>query len=251
MISAVLIVKNEAENIKACLSALMKVVDEVIVVDHESEDDTKAIATALGAKVFNKKWEGYAAGKNFGNEQAMHPWILSIDADEVLSDELITTLQHLDLSDQQNVYALDRANHFAGVWVKHCGWYPDWKVRLFPKNKANWEGDFVHERLRFTEKMEAIKLTGKLIHYSYKTDKDHFKRMERYSQLAAEQLIEQGKSPSWLKQQLSPVFRFLRTYILKRGFLDGALGWKLSVRNAKLMRLKFRKYNALKKQQDS
>ena len=251
MISAVLIVKNEAQKIEACLTALNQVVDEIIVVDHGSEDATRSISEKLGARVFEKEWEGYASGKNYGNKQATQPWILSIDADEVLSDELINTLKTVELTDDKKVFALDRANHFAGVWVKHCGWYPDWKVRLFPRNKANWEGDFVHERLRFLEKMTAEKLPGKLLHYSYDSDEDHFERMDRYAQLAAEKLIDAGKNPGWLKQQISPLWRVFKTYIIKKGFLDGALGWKLSRRTATLMRWKFRKFRELKNRQQS
>jgi len=248
MISGVLIVKNEAENIPACFAALNQVVDEIIVVDHESEDDTKQVAQKLGAKVFNRKWEGYAAGKNFGNEQTTFDWILSIDADEILSEELIRTIQELKLSDKNDVYGLDRANYFGDTWVKHCGWYPDWKIRLFHKEIAKWEGDYVHERLRFSEKVNRTRLKGKLRHNSYKTDQDHLDRIERYAKLAAEQLINNGKSPSWLKKKIGPGFRFFRTYILKKGFLDGHLGWQISKRNAYMIRRKYELFETLKKE---
>lgn len=247
MISAVLIVKNEAENLPACFVALQKVVNEIIVVDHESEDNTKKIALEYGAKVYGRKWEGYAAGKNFGNQQATNDWILSIDADEILTPELINTIQKLKLTNNEEVYAFDRANYFGDTWVKHCGWYPDWKVRLFHKEIACWEGDYVHEQLRFSEKVDRVRLSGKLRHNSYKTDQDHFDRIERYARLGAEQLVNKGKTPSWLKEKLSPGFRFFRTYILKKGFLDGKLGWQISKRNAHMIRRKFELYHQLKK----
>ncbi len=247
MISAVLIVKNEAKNLPACLQALQKVVDEIIVVDHESDDDTKKVALKFNAKVFNRKWEGYAAGKNFGNQQASHDWILSIDADEIVSSELINTIRSLKFTNNNEVFAFDRANYFGDTWVKHCGWYPDWKVRIFHKSMAKWEGDFVHEKLRFLDKMTHTKLEGKLRHNSYKTEKDHLERIERYAKLGAEQLINKRKSPSWLKQKLSPGFRFFRTYILKKGFLDGKLGWDISKRNAYMIRRKYELYSDLLK----
>lgn len=247
MISAVLIVKNEAENITACLKAAAQCVDEIIVVDHHSEDETVALCEAEGAKVFAKEWTGYADGKNFGNQKASGDWILSLDADEVLSDQLIANIKALKLAEANKVYGLDRANYFGDKWVRFCGWYPDWKVRLFHKDAALWEGDFVHERLRFTTEVIGERLKGKLFHYSYDDAADHWRRIEKYAQLGAEKLIASGKQPSSIKQKLSPVFRFLRTYLLKLGFLDGRLGWQISKRNAAMIRLKYAIYNRLRK----
>ena len=240
MISAVLIVKNEAERISECLQAAAQVADELIVVDHHSEDDTVALAKAAGAQVHIKTWEGYAAGKNFGNENAKHPWILSLDADEILSESLIESIKALKLTDPSKVYALDRANYFGDKWVRFCGWYPDWKVRLFHRDMASWEGDFVHERLRFAEKVQPDQLIGKLLHYSYRDESDHWQRIERYAQLGAEKILASGKNPSWLKQSLSPAMRFIRTYFFKLGFLDGRMGWLISKRNAQMVSLKYK-----------
>jgi len=250
MISGVLIVKNEAENLPACLEALQQVAQEIIVVDHESTDDTKAIASKFGAKIYEKKWEGYAAGKNFGNQKASNNWILSIDADEVITKELATSILNLKLENKHKVYALDRANYYGEKLVKYC-WSPDWKTRLFHKEAAHWQGNFVHETLKLDKSVQEVRLKGKLKHYSYANAEDHFKRIERYAKLSAEEMISKGKQVSWLKKRLSPSFRFIKTYFLKKGFLDGALGWEMSKRNAYLVRRKYEWFETMKNEKST
>jgi len=243
-LSAVIITHNESQNIARCLAALKKVTDDIVVVDAFSDDETVLICEKNGARVIQRKWEGYAKNKNYANDQAKHDWILSIDADEVLSDELILNIQQLQLQPHQ-VYELDRINNFCGQWIKHSGWYPDWKVRIFNRNEVYWVGAFVHERLKYTANLKTQQLKGKLFHYSYKTLADHKQRIERYSQLAAEEMHSKGKQASFLKLYLSPVSRFLKTLILKRAFLDGKNGWIISRRNALLVYLKYKKLQAL------
>ena len=238
-ISAVVITKNEASNIEPCVVALLKVADEVLIVDSKSEDETVEIAKDLGAKVIEVNWKGYSATKNLGNELAKHDWILSIDADEVLSDELINNINLLKL-DHGKIYSLDRLTNFCGQWIKHSGWYPEWKVRLFNKKFTHWEGKFVHEKLTHSKSVQTEKIEGKLFHYSYKTKADHWRRIEKYAKLSAEEMKSKGKQSNFIKLWISPIVRFLKTYFLKLGFLDGRNGWLISVRNAKLVRLKYR-----------
>jgi len=245
-ITAVIITKNEAHNIAKCLSALQSVTDDMLVVDSFSTDKTKAIAEENGARVIQKEWEGYAKAKNYANSKAYHDWILSVDADEVLSNELIKTIQKLRVA-SGTVYALDRINNFCGQWIKHSGWYPDWKVRLFNRNEVYWVGAYVHEKLKYPSNYEVKKLSGKLYHYSYATLEDHKKRIETYSQLAAEDMLASGKEASFIKMYLSPVGRFLKTLFLKMAFLDGKNGWIISSRNAWLVYLKYRKLGVLLK----
>jgi len=239
-ISAVIITKNEAHNIAKCLSALKPVVDDILVVDSFSTDNTKAIAEENGARVIQKEWEGYAKAKNFANSKAYHDWILSVDADEILSNELIQQLQTISLT-AGTVYALDRINNFCGQWIKHSGWYPDWKIRLFDRNEVYWVGAYVHEKLKHPANYAVKKLSGKLYHYSYSSLEDHKKRIETYSQLAAEDMYANGKKASFIKMYLSPVSRFFKTLLLKRAFLDGKNGWIISKRNALLVYLKYKK----------
>ena len=238
-ISAVVITYNEESNIESCVTALQKVAAEVLIVDSNSTDKTRAIAKKLGATVVETKWQGYAATKNFGNSVATNDWILSIDSDEVLSEELIESIKTLTL-DEQKVYALDRLTNYCGQWIKHSGWYPEWKVRLFHRSHTQWEGEFVHEQLVHSQSLLVQKVKGKLFHYSYKTLDDHWRRIENYARLSALEMQSKGKQSSFVKLWISPAIRFLKTYFLKMGFLDGKNGWIISIRNAKLVHLKYR-----------
>ena len=243
-ISAVIITKNESENIARCIQAAAKAVEEVIVVDSMSKDDTAEIARQSGARVIQKEWLGYAQTKNFANGLAINNWILSIDADEVLSDELIESIKNIELQ-PSTVYALDRINNYCGQWIKHSGWYPDWKKRLFDRRHVYWVGDYVHEKIKHPSDFKIVELTGLLEHYSYKTQEEHWERIERYTQLAAEEMHAKGTKSYLTKIWISPLFRFFRTYVLKMGFLDGKNGYLISKRNAILVHKKYQKLRSL------
>ncbi len=237
-ISAVVITRNEERNIARCLEALSQVCADIVVVDAFSTDRTPDICRRFGVRLFQKDWENYSANKNFGNEQARCDWVLSVDADEVLSPELIATLQSLK-PQPGCVYALDRLNNYCGVWVRHSGWYPNWKVRLFERRRVRWVGAYVHERLERPPGTRVVKLHGKLWHYTYATPAEHDARIEHYARLSALQLYERGCRPGFWKRQLAPAARFLRTFLWKRGFLDGRVGWLLSSKNARLLRRRY------------
>lgn len=246
-ISAVIITHNESENIAKCLQALQQVADEIVVVDAFSDDDTVALCTDVGAKVIQRKWEGYSAAKNYGNEVAKNDWILSIDADEVLSPELMSTISRLRLQ-KGEVYALDRINYFCGQWIKHCGWYPDWKIRLFHRKEVQWEGDFVHERINVPSSIVTKKLKGYLHHYSYQSIEDHLARIEKYSDLAAQELFGANKHPGKLRVLLSPPIRFWKVFLFKLGFLDGRNGYIISKNDSHFVKRKYQKLEALYQQ---
>ena len=192
-ISAVIITKNEAANIQRCIGALQQVVSEILIVDSYSTDQTVTIAEEMGVKVIQKEWKGYGPNKNFGNRLATYDWILSIDADEVLSAELIQTLQNLVL-DQRQVYAVNRLVNYAGHWVYYSGWHPDWKIRLFHKSAVQWDEEaLVHEQLIIPTTKTVTPLEGVLYHYSYKSKADHWNRIEQYANLAC--LLYTSPSP--------------------------------------------------------
>ncbi len=237
-LSAVVITYNEAENIEACVSALCRVAQEVLVVDSQSTDQTQEIARKAGAKVLETEWQGYSKTKNFANQQASFDWILSIDADEVLSEELILSLLNL-VPDPKKVYALDRLTNYCGQWIRHSGWYPEWKIRLFNRKISHWEGAFVHEKLQHQKAVTTERLHGKLFHYSYKTSEDHLQRIRKYARLSAMELQAKGKKSNFLKRWISPSIRFLKTLLFKKAFLDGKNGWIISKRNAYLVHLKY------------
>jgi len=227
-ISSVIITLNEEFHIERCLKSLIGVVDEVIIVDSGSIDNTQKIAESYSFVKFVKKdWEGYSKTKNYGNELVKFDWILSIDADEALSSELQQSI--LELKNKKNqelcVYEFNRITNYCGQWIRYAGWYPDKKQRLFPKNYAKWQGDFVHEILVFQIPVRFLK--GDLLHYSYQNFIQHKEKTLKYAHLHAQQLSIQGKKFNYFKQYFSSFFVFFKMYFLKLGFLEGKLGWKL------------------------
>jgi len=238
-ITAVIISHNVAGTIGGCLAALRQVADEVLVLDSFSDDGTADICQKTGAKLVSQEWLGYSATKNLVNSMARNDWILSIDADEILSEELISSIKNLVPREGQ-VYALDRLTNYCGKWIRHCGWYPDWKVRLFNRNDVRWQGDFVHETLAVPPGFKTVKLAGKLLHFSYRDADDHLRRLEKYARLSAQEQFGQGKKASFAKLWLAPAARFVRTFFIKNGFLDGREGWVISRRSANMVRLRYR-----------
>lgn len=245
-ISAVIITYNESINIARCINSIKTVVDEIIISDSNSTDDTTIIAQQLGAKVIVKGFDGYGKTKNFANNTATHNWILSIDADEALDDELAKSiLKYKNKLNQNTVYEFKRLNNYCGTWIKHGGWYPDKKTRLFNKSNVNWNLAEVHETLDVPANFNIVLLPGKLLHYSYLTVESHLAKIEKYSTRGAEELFKKGKKTSWVKLYLSPTFRFIRDYLIKLGFLDGAYGFLIAKLTAKEVYLKYQKLKVL------
>jgi len=186
-ISAVIITQNESRNIGRCLVSLKDIADEVVVVDSGSTDDTESICREMGATFQHHDWEGYSGQKNYAETLATGEWILSIDADEALSDELRESLLLLKTSKAaaDTVYSFCRLTNYCGTWIKHCGWYPDEKIRLWRKGICEWDG-VVHEELKFHTPVKRQHLNGDLLHYSYYSVEEHAARQVRYATLAAE-----------------------------------------------------------------
>lgn len=224
-ITAVIITKNEERNIGRCLDSLVGVVDQMLVVDSGSTDETTKICKEKGADVYTRTWQGYSDQKNWGNEQASHDWILSIDADEALSVELKESILAAKSVDRSN-YSMARLANYCGQWIHHSGWYPDKKFRLFDRRETKWRGD-IHETLN-SEGNEPKLLHGDLLHYSYYSVEEHAAQANRFSSIAARSMYVNGKQPSLINVLFNPFFRFFKFYFLKRGFLDGFAGFTIS-----------------------
>ncbi len=229
MLSAVIITHNEEQNIGRCLESIKPIADEILVVDSGSTDNTQHICDSYGVRFIHHDWEGFAGQKNFADNLALGDWILSIDADEELSDELKTSLLSMKQKgfDNTTIYSFKRLNNYCGQWIKHGGWYPDSKQRLFPRASAHWEGT-VHETLIATNHMKQETLHGKLLHYTYNSFAELLDRQQHYATLAAEKIRDQGRSYSQLTVVLHPRWTFFRNYFLKLGFLDGRAGYTLA-----------------------
>jgi len=222
-ISATVITLNEQRHIRQCLESLRGIADETIVVDSGSQDATLRIAAELGAKTFVHEWTSYSEQKNFATSLANHDWILSIDADECLSSALRESiLMTKERPTQAVAFKFPRKAFYLGRWIEHSGWYPDYKVRLFLKAKARWEGQFVHESLQVDG--VVAQLPGDLLHYSCESITEHLRTLDRYTTLAANDLWERRKRTSRTQLLGSAFAAFTKTYGLKQGFRDGMQG---------------------------
>jgi len=222
-ITATVITLNEEHNIAAALESLTWA-DEIIVVDSESTDRTVEIARSFTDRVLVRPWPGYSAQKNFAAHQASNNWIFSLDADERVSTELAREIEQLKRGAEPDAAAFEmpRLTFYLGRWIKHSGWRPDSKLRLYDRNRARWQGEYVHETLQVDGKLK--KLSGNILHYTVRDASEHHLRMDRYTTLAAQQSHSQGKGASLASLFLSPVIVFLRSYVFKLGFLDGIPG---------------------------
>ncbi len=227
-LSAVVIVQNEEENLPGCLESLA-FADEIIVCDGGSTDATVEIAEKSGARVVHRHFDGFSNQKNFVIDQAEGPWILSLDADERITPELRSEIIVLLASSeiQTDGFNMPRKGYFGDRWIKHGGWWPDYNLRLFRKDKGRFVDREVHECVKVDGSVE--KMSGAIVHLTYRDTSDYLKRMERYSTLAAVQADREGKKALWIDIVLRPLFTFFRMYVLRRGFLDGYIGFKLAV----------------------
>jgi glycosyltransferase involved in cell wall biosynthesis len=217
-ITATIITRDEQDHIAAAIASL-SCCDEVLVVDSGSTDRTREIAERCGARVVVRNWDGYSSQKNFAASEARHDWILSIDADERLSAELAGEVTQWKESGQGAAGSMPRRAFYSGAWIRHSGWYPDRKIRLYDRRRAHWVGDFVHEALEV--KGSIVSFDGDLLHFPYQDWPDHVQRIDRYTRLAADAALAAGKrgNPIWLA--LGAPATFLRTFFLRAGFLDG------------------------------
>lgn len=227
-LSAVIITFNEERNIARCLQSLASVADEIIVIDSYSTDGTKEICEKFGVRFVEQAWGGYSKSKNFGNALATGDYILSIDADEALSETLQRSIIEFKKAPTHDVYSLNRLTDYCGKWIRFGGWYPDLKKRLFKKEIASWDG-IVHEELVIRSNHTSAKLAGDILHYSFPTVDTHIQKSIKYAYLIAQRDVEQGKQRSQLIHGMfKPIFSFFKQYIMRLGFLDGYYGFVLA-----------------------
>ncbi len=223
-----MITKNEERNIHACLSSVHWA-QEIVVVDGGSEDKTQELAREFTGKVFIKPWEGYGASKNFALDQCTCSWVLWLDADERVSEELGKEIQTITGQEvtSLNVFEIPRKAFFLGKWIRHCGWYPGYVPRLFKRGAGRFSENKVHERFEFDG--AAGRLRSDLLHYTDPTLWHYLEKFNRYTTLAADEMMERRTLFRVSQLIIRPVWVFIRMYVVKLGFLDGIQGFILCV----------------------
>lgn len=224
-LSAVIITFNEERNIKRCINAALKVADDIVVVDSFSTDKTQEICKSLNVRFIQHEFDGHIEQKNWAISQAKFPHILSLDADEVLTDELATSILKVKEDWNADGYSFNRLTNYCGKWVKHGGWYPDKKLRLWDSRKGAWTGENPHDKYELSAGSNQAHLKGDLLHYSFYSVDDHLKQISKFSELAAQARFKKGKKTNLLKILIKPLARFIKGYIIRFGFLDGYYGF--------------------------
>jgi glycosyltransferase involved in cell wall biosynthesis len=220
-LSAVVITLNAGTQIEGCLASV-SFAQEILVVDSGSTDNTLAIARRYGARIVEKEWLGFGLQKQFAVDSASHDWILSLDADEVVSEPLKLSILEALAAPKAMAYEMARCNCFLGRWLRHGEGYPDWSIRLFRRSNARWSKDTVHEKVVADAK--PSRLQGDLLHASAETIERYLEKQNRYTSLQAAQLLASGKKAGVTRLLLSPALRFIKFYFLRLGFLDGLPG---------------------------
>jgi len=249
-ISATIIVRNEEHNI-AEVCETVSWADEIVIVDSDSTDRTIEIARTYTDKVFNREFRGYQDKHEFADAQTMGDWIFWIDADERVTPELKTAIEKLremKASDLADGYRIGRKTEYLGRWIKHSGWYPDYQMRLYRKDKSYWDGVAPHQTARVDGRVEM--LDGEFLHYTKRDLSEHHRVTDSYATLGAEHLFSKGKVIGAAGIFTNAIAAFIRTYFLKQGFRDGVPGMIIAGFTAYGVFLKYSKvweHNNIKK----
>lgn len=225
-LSVVIITFNEERNIGRCLDAVKTIADDIVVVDSFSTDRTEEISKAKGARFFQHKFEGHIEQKNLAFTYAKFPLVLSLDADEAPDETLLAEIQRIKANRLLDGYTMNRLTNYCGQWIKHCGWYPDTKLRLVDSAKGSWTGANPHDRYELSDKNAPVEhLAGNILHYSYYTIEEHYAQAEKFSTIGARAAFQQGKKSNTLLAAGKCWAKFVRNYLVNAGFLDGKNGY--------------------------
>ncbi|MBP6624085.1 MAG: glycosyltransferase family 2 protein [Chitinophagaceae bacterium] len=244
-LSIVILTKNEERNIIRCVKPLLALSDDVLVLDNGSEDATIELAKQSGVRVESTSWVGYSETKNKGNQLAKYDWILSLDADEEVNQDLVDALKKLFENEVPNdtAYYIRRKLIYCGKLLQYGSVKNEYRLRLFNRKNGAWNQNQVHEDLVFSSPVKKLKLDGFAWHHSYHSAEEHLKKLETYAKLSSKQMYLQGKKATFIKCYLSPLFGFFKNYVYRLGFLDGAIGFQYA---SESMWYTKRKYQLLK-----
>lgn len=246
-VSVVIITKNEAEILGDCIAAAKLITDDIVIIDNYSTDATVNIAAAEGCRVYQRVWDGYGNNKNKGIELAKYDWILSLDADEIADLELALSLHSLKLDDPAMVYDIKFNSYFGKKLIRHGSWGRDHHIRLFNRTKVKWSQANVHETLLLPDQTNMQRLDGAIHHYSVKDRKECNSKALYYARLSAEKYLSAGKKAGMVNLYLSPIFSFIKSYLVFGGFLDGKEGLTIARITYKNKWLKYHYLSRLEK----
>lgn len=240
-LTVAIITYNEEKNIGRCISSVKDIADEILVVDSFSTDKTQAICEKFAVRFIQNPFIGHIEQKNFALEHATYDYILSLDADEALSLELLNEIKKVKENFIFDGYTFNRLTNYSGHWVRHCGWYPDTKLRLIKKSTAKWSGTNPHDILKMNDHLKTHFLSGDLCHYSYESITAHVAQTNKFTTIAAEAAFKAGLRSSIFKIVTRPILKFLRDYFFKMGILDGRYGFVICSINSLSALLKYSK----------
>lgn len=241
-LTVAIITFNEEKNIERCINSVWTLADEILIVDSFSKDKTKELALKFPKVTWlENPFEGHIQQKNFALKKSKNKWVLSLDADEVLSNELRLEIEKALEEPKADGFSFNRLNNYCGHWIHHGGWYPDVKLRLVQKDNAEWRGENPHDKLEVINGKNIVHLEGDLLHYSYATYEDHFKQIEYFGNIASKAAYDKGKRTNKLSIYLKSGFQFIKGYLLKGGYRDGKIGKVIAKRSAYATYVKYTK----------
>ncbi len=246
-LSVVIITFNEERNLARCLASVKDVADDIVVLDSFSTDRTEAIAKEHGARFFQHVFAGHIEQKNRAITHAAHPWVLSLDADEALDEKLTRSIARAKMRTDADGFTMNRLTNYCGTWIRHGGWYPDTKLRMWDSRKGRWTGIDPHDRYELEAGARIVHLEGDLLHYSYNSIDDHHRQVDYFTTIAAKSYFDRGKRAPFGKLVLSPVVKFIGDYIFRLGFLDGYQGLVIARISAYATFLKYAKLRQLRR----
>lgn len=247
-LSVVIITFNEEHNIERCLNSVKDIADEIVVLDSFSTDKTQTICEKHGVQFFQHKFDGHIQQKNRAITYAKNDHILSLDADEALDETLITSIKQVKSNFTKDGYYMNRLTNYCGHWVKHCGWYPDTKLRLWDSRKGHWTGINPHDKYElFVGDKNTEHIKGDILHYSFDSINDHYKQVEYFTTISSKAYFDKKKKAPLYKLLVNPVATFISQYFLNLGFLDGITGFTICRISAFATYLKYKKLRTLYK----
>lgn len=246
-ISVAIITKNEERNIGRCLESVKDIADDIVIVDTFSTDKTEEIARQFNARFIRNPFDGHIEQKNVALQKAKYDFVLSLDADEALDENLVKSVRQIKTHWVFDGYSMNRLNNYCGKWIRHSGWYPDRKIRLLDRRKGGWGGTNPHDKITMKQGAKTHHIKGDILHYSYSSISQHIQQMNSFTDIMAKEAFKKGKKAGFLNIFIRPGYKFIKKYFLQQGFRDGYYGLVISILSTFYTFLKYLKLHELNK----